>query len=311
MTGFPTALQAHLETGITSVCRCWQVVRRDGVRFGFTDHDSTLAFDGQVFVASEGMSARAFEQTTGLAVDNSEALGVLSDVSVSEEDILAGLFDGAEVLAWLVNWADPAQRVLQFRGAMGEIQRAAGAFRAELRGLTEALNQPQGRVYQAPCAAVLGDSLCRFDLNTPGYVETRAVEAVEGRKFFRFAALDGFDDRWFERGRLIVQSGAAKGIVAIIKNDRLMGTGRTIEVWEALRLEIAPGDIVRLEAGCDKRVESCRLKFNNINNFRGFPDIPGEDWLMAYPRSGDDTGGGSLTPRRQVRALPRASGGDS
>jgi len=288
--------QAHLESGSTTLCRCWQVVRRDGVRFGFTDHDETVVFDGQVFLASEGMSARALEQTTGLAVDNSEALGVLSDVSVSEADILAGLFDGASVLAWLVNWAEPGQRVLQFRGTMGEIQRSGAAFRAELRGLTEALNQPQGRVYQAPCAAVLGDGLCRFDLDTAGYVETRAVEVVEKRKFFRFAALDGFDDRWFERGRLIVQTGAAKGIVAVIKNDRLSAKGRTIEVWEALRLDIAPGDLIRLEAGCDKRVQTCRLKFNNVNNFRGFPSIPGEDWLMSYPRSNDDNSGGSLSP---------------
>ena len=295
--GISAEFQAHLESGITSVCRCWAVVRRDGTRFGFTDHDGSVSFDDQVFLASEGMSARALEQTTGLAVDNSEALGVLSDTSVNEADILAGLFDGAQVSAWLVNWADPAQRVLQFRGTLGEIQRAGGAFRAELRGLTEALNQPQGRVYQAQCSAVLGDALCGFDLDAPGYVETRSVETVERHKFFRFAALDGFADRWFERGRLIVQSGAAAGLVSIIKNDRLTGTGRTIELWEALRLDIAPGDIIRLEAGCDKRIESCRLKFNNVQNFRGFPDIPGEDWLMAYPRQGDDNSGGSLAPR--------------
>lgn len=289
---------AHLESGATTVCRCWQVVRRDGVRFGFTDHDGDLAFDGQVFAASEGMSARALEQTTGLAVDNSEALGVLSDASVTEEDIRAGLFDGAAVLAWLVNWADTGQRVLQFRGTIGEIQRAGGAFRAELRGLTEALNQPQGRVYQAPCAAVLGDRQCGFDLRTAGYAETRAVETVEGRKFFRFAALDGFDDRWFERGRLIVETGPARGLIGVIKNDRLSQAGRMIELWEALRPRIARGDMIRLEAGCDKRVETCRLKFQNILNFRGFPHIPGEDWLMAYPKSGDDNSGGSLRVAR-------------
>src|SRR5690554_2932668 len=96
--------QAHLDSATTTLCRCWQVVRRDGVRFGFTDHDNVVRFDGQIFLASEGMSARALEQTTGLAVDNSEALGVLSDASVSEADILAGLFDSAVVLAWLVNW---------------------------------------------------------------------------------------------------------------------------------------------------------------------------------------------------------------
>ncbi len=296
--GISEEFQAHLVGGTTTLCRCWQVVRRDGARFGFTDHDRSLSFGGQVFLASEGMSARALDQTTGLAVDNSEALGILSDASVSEADILAGLFDGAEVLAWLVNWSMPDQRLLQFRGSMGEIQRSGGSFRAELRGLTEALNQPQGRVYQAPCSAILGDGGCGFDLDTPGYFDVREVELVEQRKYFRFAALDGFEDRWFERGRLIVQSGDATGIVAIIKNDRSNGQQRTIEVWEALRLNIQPGDLIRLEAGCDKRVRTCRAKFDNIVNFRGFPDIPGEDWLMAYPKSSKDNSGGSLSTRK-------------
>ena len=53
-----------------------------------------------------------------------------------------------------------------------------------------------------------------------------------------------------------------------------------------------PGDRVRLEAGCDKLPRTCRKKFNNFLNFRGFPDIPGEDWLMSYPiPSGQNDGG--------------------
>ncbi|WP_102109364.1 DUF2163 domain-containing protein [Oceaniglobus roseus] len=286
--------EAHLRTGATTVCRCWHVQRRDGVAHGFTDYDTALAFDGMVFVPDAGLTAKALEQTTGLAVDNTEAVGVLSDDSLSEADILAGRFDGAEVRAWLVNWAEPAQRILQFRGSLGEIQRSGGAFRAELRGLAEALNQPQGRVYQAPCTAILGDASCGVDLNAAGYATTETVEHVEGRKLFRFAALDGFDDRWFEKGRLIVETGGAAGIVSIIKNDRLSGEGRVIEVWEAIRAEIVPGDMIRLEAGCDKRFETCRLKFLNQLNFRGFPHIPGEDWLMAYPSSADDNSGGNL-----------------
>ena len=58
--------------------------------------------------------------------------------------------------------------------------------------------------------------------------------------------------------------------------------------------EIAEGDLVRLEAGCDKRTETCRLKFNNFLNFQGFPHVPGEDWLMGYPSENQPLDGGSL-----------------
>lgn len=293
--GISTEFQAHLGSGITTVCRCWAVVRRDGVTYGFTDHDRLISFEGVDFKADSGLTAKALQQTSGLAVDNSEALGALSDSAITEDDIAAGRFDGAEVRAWLVNWADLSQRLLQFRGTIGELQRSGGAFQAELRGLTEALNQPQGRVYQKPCTSVLGDGKCRFAFDVPGYVTELAVEVVEDARRFRFDSLSGFDARWFEYGRFVVLSGKAAGLIGMVKNDRQLDNFREIELWESLRAEIATGDMVCIEAGCDKRVQTCRLKFNNFLNYRGFPDIPGEDWLMSYPTSSGVNNGGSLS----------------
>lgn len=288
------ALKAHLKSGVTTLCRCWSVTRADGLVLGFTDHDIDLSFGGISYVANSGMTAQALQQTTGLSVDNTEALGALSPGAVTEVDIQAGRYDGAEVLSWLVNWADVLQRALLFRGSLGEIRRGGGGFHAELRGLTEALNQPKGMVYQAPCAAVLGDARCRFDLSTPGYFTDRSVEAVEDNRVFTFANLAGFDFGWFERGKLSLLSGAAAGLSGLVKNDVQGETSRTIELWQTLRAEVLPGDTLRLEAGCDKGAETCRLKFNNFLNYRGFPDIPGEDWLMSYPSQGAVNDGGSL-----------------
>lgn len=288
-----SGLQAHLETGATTVARAWAVTRRDGVVLGFTDHDRDLEFEGVAFRAASGMTARALAQTTGLAVDNSEALGALRDAGLREADIAAGRYDGAEVRIWAVNWADVSARRLELRGTLGEVTRAGGAFRAELRGLTEALGQPQGRVYQAGCSAVLGDGACGFDLAQAGYFAEVAAEEVGGA-VLRFAALPGFEDRWFEGGRLEVLSGAAAGLVGVVRNDRLSASGRVVELWQAPGDVVAAGDMLRLTAGCDKRAATCRLKFDNLLNFRGFPDIPGDDWLMAHPRQGGLNDGGSL-----------------
>lgn len=287
------ALHAHLDGGVTTVARCWAVVRRDEVKFGFTDHDMDLSFDGVVFRAGTGLTAKALSQTTGLSVDNSEAMGALSDAAVTEADIAAGRFDGAAVTCWLVNWADVAARKVLFRGSLGQIERSGGAFRAELRGLTEALNVPQGRSVQRGCSAVLGDGACRFDLSAQGYAVEVMVEVVDGGRVFRWADFTGFDDRWFERGRFVVVSGAAAGLVAVVKNDRLSGVSRTVELWEPLAA-VAVGDVVRIEAGCDKRADTCRLKFGNFLNFRGFPHVPGEDWLASYPLRTGRNDGGSL-----------------
>ena len=288
-------LKAHLATGATTLARAYSLTRKDGLVLGFCDHDRDLVFEEIVFRAETGLTTKALHSGTGLSVDNTEAFGALSSDAITEEDILAGRYDGAEVKGWLVNWADVKIRALLFRGTLGEISRAGGAFTAELRGLSEKLNQPQGRIYHGRCSAILGDIQCRFNLDLPGYTDERVVEQVKGARVFQFQAFAGFDDRFFEKGRFIVLTGKAAGLIGLIKNDRVTtGTLRTVELWQTLGLSPAAGDMVRLEAGCDKREDTCRLKFANLLNFRGFPSIPGDDWLMSYPVGEGVNDGGSL-----------------
>mgnify|MGYP001126787711 CR=1 FL=1 len=48
-------------------------------------------------------------------------------------------------------------------------------------------------------------------------------------------------------------------------------------------------------AGCDKRFQTCVTRFANAANFRGFPHIPGNDFVVRYPVQGEPgNDGGSL-----------------
>lgn len=284
----------HLGQGVTTVCRAWLVTRKDASVFGFTDHDRDLAFDGQLFKANSGMTARTLQQSTGLSVDNSETLGALSDASVDEADLIAGRFDGAEVRAWLVNWTDPSQRMEQFRGNLGDISRAGGAFKAELRGLTDKLNQPHGRIYQRSCGAILGDNRCGVAITAPGNFVEVAIAGFDALQRCVFIGINSFADSWFERGRFLVLSGAAQGLAGVIKLDRLGAGQRVVDLWHDIGGPLSVGDMVRLEVGCDRSAATCRAKFANFANFRGFPHIPGEDWLASYPVKSGTNDGGSL-----------------
>lgn len=271
----------------TTRARAWLLERGDGLTLGFTDHDRDLAFAGQVFRAGAGMTAKALVQATGLAVDNTEAAGALSDAGLSEADILAGRWDGAGLTIWEVDWADPAARRVLFRGALGEITRQGGAFRAELRGLTEALQQGRGRVFGALCPAVLGDAACGFDLGLPGFSAEAvllAAEAAAGELLV--PALADFAPGWFAEGRVRFLDGAAAGLSAVVRSDRAEGGARRLALWAAPGAWPAAGDRVLVAAGCDKRFATCRLKFGNQLNFQGFPHIPSEDWLFAAPPPG-------------------------
>jgi hypothetical protein len=284
-----------LALGVTGVARCWKLTRRDGVVFGFTDHDRDLSFDGTVFRAGTGLSAAALSQTTGLAVDNGEAIGALSDAAVTEADISAGRFDGSEVEAWLVQWAEPANRVMQFRGSIGEISRANGAFTAELRGLAEALNVPDG---------------ARLPEDLPGRsgrcgVRGRPVRAgilgqCHGRLGRGWPPLSFFRHSSIRRALVRTRSvfGARRGGYGAVRCDQArhppgpMARGRS-SFGTGCAQRSPPVTAVRLTAGCDKRMETCRLKFSNLLNFRGFPDIPGDDWLVAHPTRVSARDGGS------------------
>jgi len=281
----------HMATGQTHVCQCWMIMRTDGAVFGFTDHDRSLSFVGVDFIADSGMSASALAASTGLSVNNSEAVGLLQSTVIDPVDIAAGRFDGAEVVSWLVQWDNVEARQVKFRGKIGEITRRSGSFEAELRGLTDALNQPLGRSFLKNCSAILGDAVCRFNTNDPQY-RTEAIVQTVAEGVIGLPAM-AYQDSWFTHGRLTVLDGAGVDLVAAVKHDRQVASGRELTLWEPVS-GLAEGDTVLLVAGCDKRAQTCREKFSNFANFSGFPHIPGDDWLASVPRSGSDANGGSM-----------------
>ena len=271
---------------ITTIARAWMVRRTDGLALGFTDHDAKLSFDGIRFRPDHGMSARALVQGTGLSVDNTEAEGALSDDAITERDVLAGRWDSAEVKMWEVDWTDTTKRRLVFAGSLGEIARSHGAFRAELRGLSEPLNAARGRVYHTRCSARLGDGYCKMSLSGDTYTTVAVIGEIEDGRTLRFSDFPAYEAGWFDRGTLMVLNGDAEGLHGMVKDDvALPGGRRVIELWQGLGIAPSAGNSVRLTAGCDKRAVTCRDKFANFLNFRGFPHLPSEDWIMA-PQAG-------------------------
>ena len=57
---------------------------------------------------------------------------------------------------------------------------------------------------------------------------------------------------------------------------------------------VVAGDAVTVLAGCDRRFATCRDKFANSINFRGFPHIPGNDFVLSYPKPGSVLNGQPL-----------------
>jgi uncharacterized phage protein (TIGR02218 family) len=280
------ALEAHLNSGATTLCWCWRLTRADGVKLGFTDHDRDLSFDGTTFEAAAGFTASEIRDSVGLSVDNLEVTSALTSERLSEADLAGGLYDDARVEIFRVNWADPDQRVLMRLGSLGEVRRAAGAFTAEVRGLAHYLQQPKGRLFQFTCDADLGDARCTVDLEAAAYRGTGTIAAVLSERRFTASGLDAFADDWFTRGLLTFTSGAASGQAIEVKAHTNATASVTLELWAAVRQPLAAGQTFVVRAGCDKHLETCRAKFANAVNFRGFPHMPGNDFVTKFARKG-------------------------
>jgi uncharacterized phage protein (TIGR02218 family) len=299
MRQLPPGLQAHLDSGATTLAWCWRLTRRDGQTLGFTDHDRPLDFDGTTFEAATGFTASELKEGIGLNVDSLDVSSALRSDSLNEDDLAAGQFDDARVEIFRVNWSDPAQRVLMRAGSIGEVRRSGSAFTAEVRGLAHYLQQPRGRVYQSACDADLGDTRCKVDLTAAALRGNGAVLSVKAARSLRVSGLDTFGDGAFVRGQLRWTSGPNSGTRIEVKRHSAGESSVSLELWQDMAHTIGAGDTFTVTAGCDKSFATCRDAFTNSANFRGFPHIPGPDFVTAYPNS-DDPGGGGNIPWREL-----------
>lgn len=301
MRDLPPDLAAHLAGGATTLCHAWALSRRDGARLGFTDHDRDLTFGGLTYAARSGLEAAEASAELGFAIGGGEVAGALSALGLTDADIAGGLYDGASVETWLVDWSRPETRLLLDIGTIGEVRRAGTAFVAELRGLMDQLDAERGRTYRATCGADLGDARCRVNLADARVSTTGTVSAVPEPGTLGVTLAGVFAPGWFTGGRLTWTSGTQVGQEGDIREqadiqDRT-GDARAIrlDLWQAPARPVAPGDRFRLHAGCDKRLATCREKFANVPNFQGFPHLPGNDFVLRpVPGSGPGLDGGSL-----------------
>lgn len=214
MQSLDTEFAERLASGLTRTCLCWRLERTDGVIVGVTDHDRLLMVDTVAYEPGGALSAGEFTESSGLQPGQAAANGALSSASISERDLQAGLWDGARVDVFRVDWERPELHVQVWSGRLTEITHGALGFETELVSLKADFERPVGRIYSRRCDAVLGDRRCGVDLDDP-----------------QFAGLS-----------------------------------------------------------CDQKFETCKDRFSNTDNFRGFPHMPGNDAVLAGPVASGNRG---------------------
>jgi uncharacterized phage protein (TIGR02218 family) len=272
-------LASHIACEVTTLATCWKLKRRDNTLMGFTNHDRKLVIDGLEYKASTGFTPGTIENTGSLSVDNLDVEGMLSSGSITQVDILAGLYDFAEIDIFQVNYKDVSQGILPLkRGWLGEVSLKKQQFVAEVRGMTQQLAQTIGELYSPSCRATLGDSRCQVNLEEHTVIGT--ITSVANNQQCTDSERDDASGV-FSSGVMTFTSGANNGLSMELKEYIYNSeTGGQFILALPMSYTVSEGDSYSLTKGCDKTTGACKQRFDNILNFRGEPHVPGLDRML-------------------------------
>lgn len=287
--------ESHLQGDVTTHCFAWILRRKDGAVFGFCDHDKSLPVKGINCFPQSGMNGSEAGSQMGLSVDSSEIEGALTSDALNDADIERGLYDGATVETYLVNWAQPEQCVLLRSSVIGKITRSGMSFTAELKSSAAQLDRVFGRRAKRGCDAEFSDKRCGINPVDPRYAGEGIVEDVNGQDM-TVSGLGTFASHWFERGKITWTSGQNKGSANSIVSHLRQGDTASLILQDLPVYEVQLGDRFWVLAGCDKSFQYCRDRFANHENFRGFPHIPGNDAAYSFAGGEGNFDGGVLVP---------------
>jgi uncharacterized phage protein (TIGR02218 family) len=218
MKSISPAFLAHLKGGATTLGHLWHVKRTDNVVFGYTDLDRDIVYnDGNglvTYLASTGITPSSVDSTAELSVDNLEMQGILDSSTITEADLLAGVWDLAEVIVYRVNYRDLSMgHEILSRGRLGEVSTGRNAFKAELRGLTQNLQQQYAETVQPLCTAIFCDTRCK--LMAINYTVGGTVTTGISRQSFLTDLSQPVN--FFAHGKIKFLTGANHGLIQDVK----------------------------------------------------------------------------------------------
>jgi len=278
---------------------CWKLTRRDGEVMAFTSHDRPLLIDGLTYTPTGAFDASRTDSESRLQGGITEAGGSPSLGDIALPGLVAGLYDGAEIELFEVDWRKPAawRRALS-KGSVGTVKANDVDFSLELRGVGHKLTQPKGRVYQPLCDAVFGDARCTVDkaalkktaqitaLGLPGLAigNDRQVALGPGGGLAAEASSQSFSTNLgiqngeMNNGTIKFLTGNAKDLPpADVKLSYITGL---IVLKSPLPVSLAVGDSFDIFPGCDKTLATC-AGYDNAANYRGFPYVPGSGQIVG------------------------------
>jgi uncharacterized phage protein (TIGR02218 family) len=269
-------LLATYRSGTPTIACCVTLTRADAQVFRWIGHDRDITIGGQVYTAQPGVQISALVSSEGFAVDNAE-LTILEDADITRADILAGIWDGAEMEIAEVDWAAavPVKNVLKV-GRLGNVTPRRGHSVVEFRDLRQAIQSRHETVLQPTCRYTLGDARCTKVVSGAPFTVTGTVDSSASQYSVTDAARAEAAD-YFGDGVFTFTSGLNAGLSQKVKTF----SAGVFVFWQQFIHPIGT-DTYSVVAGCRLRfAEDCIAKFDNAVDFGGEPNKANPDILTA------------------------------
>lgn len=255
---------------------CYTFTLLSGLILTYTNAAVPISMNGFVYAANSILvDGLTFKCTTTLDVDKQHiSIAARSTDMVQGVPFLLalhnGVFDGCQVKrerAFLSTWqSPPIGSVILFQGLVTSIDQI-GRTSAEITVASDLvlldLDMPRN-LYAPSCGHTLYDSGCGLVKNAFGSRGTVAAGSTVSSIVWTGAT------QAFVQGTIYFSSGINAGASANIKS---LSSG-TLVLSYPLEFPPAIGDTFTAYQGCDHTNTTCRTKFNNLANFRGFPFVP-------------------------------------
>jgi hypothetical protein len=289
MRAIPEALASHIAGGVTTLCRCWRLTRRDGAVLGFTDHDRDLTFRRRDPCRLTAALPRARRRASWVWRSPPARSAAPSPGRVSPRRILprASMTTPISPAIWSTGPIPVPAAAAGYRQRSARSAVPTTALLPNCAAHCTATIRSRGAVYTDACTADLGDACCKVDL------ASRTVEAPVSGTDGRLAltidhpALD--TPGAFTAGRVRILSGANAGAVA---DDPAAGSGRSAAVGAVAAALMTAMWCASFPAATNLRDLSGQIRQHL--NFRGFPHIPTPDFILTYARPGEGGHDGGL-----------------
>ena len=282
MRAAPAALVAYLaaqrsaKDATTLLADCYTFTLRTGTLLTYTNADVPVVMNGTTFLANSLLvDGLTYKCTVGLDVDKQKVT-----ISARPTDTIGGipflmairngLLDGCEIQrdrAFLSAWGTaPIGSVTLFKGRVSTVD-SVGRTTAQVTVASDLvlldIDMPRN-LYQPTCNHVLYDSGCGLVKNAYGAAGT--VGSGASAVTVPWAS----SSTVYAQGTITFTSGANTGVTANIKS----ATATALTLSYPLPNVPAAGDGFSAYQGCDHTLATCKAKFANSANFRGFPFVP-------------------------------------